>query len=104
FKSVGWRMPDSPTMAMYSPAATSSETSLRTVRPPKRWVTASSLSTSGELPQLEALHLAGRRARQLLHDVDALRTLEARQGLRCLVHDFLRERIPRRMAGAQQHV
>src|SRR5688500_16740694 len=52
------------------------------MRSPKRLVTLSSVSTR-HLAQLEALHLAGRRARQLLDEVDALGLLEAWQRLRC---------------------
>ena len=37
--SVDLPMPDSPTMATYSPAPTRSDTSFSTVRPPKRLVT-----------------------------------------------------------------
>src|SRR5258706_9680171 len=45
FSSVDLPMPDSPRIAMYSPARTSSEIWCRTVRPPKRLPTAESLST-----------------------------------------------------------
>jgi len=45
FRSVDLPMPDSPRIAMYSPARTSSEIWCRTVRPPKRLPTAESLST-----------------------------------------------------------
>ena len=44
FSRVDLPMPDSPTMATYSPAATSSDTALSTVRAPKRCVTPESLS------------------------------------------------------------
>src|SRR5437867_10376272 len=44
--SVDLPMPDSPRIATYSPARTSSEIWFRTLRPPKRLPTATSLSTA----------------------------------------------------------
>src|ERR1041385_3055913 len=52
----------------------------------------------GELAQLEALDLAGRGARQRVHEVDALRPLEARQVLGRVLLDLVRERVARFVA------
>ena len=47
-----------------------------------RYVLSTELFRCGHLPQLEALHLAGRGARKRVHEVDALRPLVESPALR----------------------